>query len=79
MPPPSNTELGARLSDLERRFQQKVESNDPSEPGLMLRVDRMEQADASRGRIFRWATGGSLAGLIALLYVLLKGKGGGGP
>lgn len=72
--PPSSENQDARITALEK----SINSTDPDRPGLAMRVDRLEQADASRTRMFRWLSGGSLMGLGGVLYWLF-GRGGNGP
>lgn len=66
-----------RIRKMHLELYQRLASTKRDEPGVEMRVDRIEEAQDARRALFQWLTGGSLMGLIGLICWLLWKSGGG--
>lgn len=68
MTPDSGELLRRDIDALER----DVRSMDPNEPGLALRVDRLERRMNALMSVISWIGGGGILGLAGTIYLLVQ-------
>lgn len=54
------------------RMRSHLWGQDPTRPGLSMRVDRIEEARAAAMRRTNYLTGGSVIGILAIISLLVK-------
>lgn len=62
----------AQLLRALERIERDLYSTDPENPGLALRLDRIERQAAMVGKLLSWIGGGGLIGLATTVYLLWK-------